>query len=199
MDDERVPGASTLSWTELAEAELISRAKQFQPEAWEAIYEAHYPKMYTFLYVHLGDRAAAEDLASQVFEEACKAIQRFRYRGVPLSAWLYRIAHNLMVDFLKRQKRLRTHSIDAQGAPQLAGPDVTETTGLRDEISRALRRLTWEQQQVLLLRHVEGHDTASISRIMGKRENAVRALEFRALRSLRRILGPDHAGSWGVT
>lgn len=196
MENKRVPGASTLSRTGLTEAELISRAKEFQPEAWDAIYNAYYPKMYTFLYVHLGDRMTAEDLASQVFEEACKAIHRFQYRGVPLSSWLYRIAHNLMVDFLKRRRRLRTHSIDADGAPQLAAADNTETMGLRDQLSRALCRLTREQQQVLLLRHLEGHDITSISRIMGKKENAVRALEFRALRSLRRILGSDRAGSW---
>lgn len=191
-----MPGASTLSGTGLTEADLISRAKEFQPEAWDMIYDAYYPKMYTFLYVHVGERMAAEDLASEVFEQACKGIHRFQYRGIPLSAWLYRIAHNLMVDFLKRRRRARTHSVDADGAPQLAAGDAAEAVGTRDELSRALQKLTREQQQVLVLRHVEGHNVASTARIMGKKDNAIRALEFRALRSLRRILDREGLGRW---
>src|SRR3990170_5239025 len=106
MEKKRhVPEASTLSRAIETEAALIGRAKQFQPEAWDAIYDTYYPKMYTFLYLHIGDRTAAEDLASQVFEEACKGIHRFQYRGVPLSSWLYRIARNIMVDFLRRRQR----------------------------------------------------------------------------------------------
>ncbi len=186
-----MPGTSTLSRTGLTEAELINRAKEFQPEAWDAIYDTYYPKMYNFLYVHLGDRMAAEDLAAEVFEQACKGIHRFQYRGVPLSSWLYRIARNVMVDHLKRRKRLPTQSIEAAGAPQLATADDTDNLGLRDQISRALVKLTREQQQVLILRQVEGHDVAATAQIMGKKNDAVRALEFRALRSLRRIIGPE--------
>lgn len=186
-----MPGASTLSQTGLTEAELIDRAKQLQPEAWDAIYEAFYPRMYTYLYAHLGDRTAAEDLAAEVFEQACQGIGRFQYRGTPLSAWLYRIAHNLMVDFLKRQRRAPSQPLDSAPDRHLASSDPSDAVSLRDQLSRALRRLTGEQQQVLILRHLEGHNVASTARIMGKAENAVRALEFRALRSLRRILSRE--------
>ncbi len=189
----RVPGVSTLAETALSEAELIARAKEFQPQAWDLIYDTYFPKMYTFLYVHIGDRAAAEDLAAEVFEQACKGIHRFQYRGAPFSAWLYRIAHNTMVDFLKRRRRV--DSLDAETAPELAAAgDLTDSLGLRDLLGRALRSLTGDQQQVLLLRHIEGHDVASTARITGKKENAVRALEFRALRSLRRVLSREEQG-----
>ncbi len=170
------------------ERELIQRAKEFQPEAWDEIYETYYPKMYTYLYMHVGNRMAAEDLASEVFEQAWKGIHRFQYRGIPLSSWLYRIAHNVMVDFLKRQRRVTSQSIESEGAPQLPGRDALETVAARDELTRAMRELTREQQQVLVLRHVEGHSVTSTAQTMGKKENAVRALEFRALASLRRII-----------
>ncbi len=182
------------------EGDLVHRAKGFEREAWDEIYETYYKKMYNFLYLHTGDRMAAEDLAAEVFEQACKGIRRFEYRGIPISSWLYRIAHNLMVDYLKRRGRYRMHSIETDGAPVLFDQDATDSVARQDEIARALCKLTDEQQRVLLLRHIEGHSVASAAEIMGKRENAIRALEFRALHSLRRIMNKDgsrKAGSRG--
>lgn len=184
-------GASTLDQTGLSEAELISRARELEPQAWDTIYDAYYPRMYSFLYAHLGDRATAEDLAAEVFAQACRGIQRFQYRGVPLSAWLYRIARNVMADFLKQRRRLPIHLFDPSRPPEPTAPDLAEQVGARDQLVRALQRLTREQQQVLILRHIEGNDVASTARIMGKKENAIRALEFRALHSLRRILSQE--------
>lgn len=173
------------------EADLIERAKEFDPEAWNTLYDAYYPKMYMFLYVRLGERSAAEDLAADVFEQACKGISRFRYRGAPISAWLYRIARNLMVDFLKRRSRAPEGRLEPAAESQMAIADASGKVALRDLLSRAFRELTEDQQQVLLLRHIEGHDVASTAAIVGKKDNAVRAQEFRALRSLRRILTRD--------
>jgi len=171
-----------------SERELIERAKQFQPEAWDHIYETYFAKMYNFVYVHVGDRTAAEDLAAEVFEQACKGIHRFQYRGVPFSSWLYRIAHNLMVDFLKRRVRAPSRSLEAGGVPPTPVRDATDAIAARDELSRAMQNLTGEQQQVIVLRHLEGHNVASAAQIMGKKEIAIRALEFRALASLRRVI-----------
>lgn len=171
-----------------SERELIEHAKQFQPEAWDQIYETYFSKMYNFVYVHVGDRTAAEDLASEVFEQACKGIHRFQYRGVPFSSWLYRIAHNLMVDFLKRRKRTPSRSLEAGGVPTTPVRDAADAISARDELVRAMQNLTGDQQQVIVLRHIEGHNVASTAQIMGKKENAIRALEFRALASLRRVM-----------
>ncbi len=188
-----MPGVLTLPDTALTEADLISRAKEFRPEAWDVIYDTYFPKMYTFLYAHVGDRSAAEDLAAEVFEQACRGIHRFQYRGVPFASWLYRIAHNIMVDFHKRRRR--TESIDAEPARDLpAAGDLTDTVALRDQLARALRHLTGEQARVLVLRHIEGLDVASTAIILGKKDNAVRALEFRALRALRRLLSREDRG-----
>src|SRR3990172_6487131 len=93
---------TALNPTIAAEADFIRRIKEFQAEAWDELYEEYYPKMYRYLHIHVGDRDAAEELAAEVFEQACKGVRRFRYRGVSLSSWLYRVAHNLMVDWQRR-------------------------------------------------------------------------------------------------
>ncbi len=71
------------------EADFVRRVKAFQEDAWIELYDAYFPKMYRYLYVHVGNRDVAEELAAQVFEQACKGIHRYHYRGAPLSSWLY--------------------------------------------------------------------------------------------------------------
>ncbi|MEX0800165.1 MAG: sigma-70 family RNA polymerase sigma factor [Dehalococcoidia bacterium] len=176
---------ATLSRTTTAgELDFVDRAKRFDADAWNELYDTYFPKMYRYIYVHTGDRDVAEELAAQVFERACEGIHRFRYRGVPLSSWLYRIAHNTMIDWRRRQGNRRVLPMTGD----FAGPDPTGRVAARDELARALGYLTREQQQVIVLRHVEGHSTASAGEIMGKKEGAIRSLEFRALAALRRTL-----------
>lgn len=166
------------------EADFVNRVKEFEEEAWEELYEVYFPKMYRYLFVHVGDRDVAEDLAAEVFERACKGIRHFRYRGAPLSSWLYSVAHHTMVDWYR--KRRRTLEVPTEAEP--AQPDLSDGVVTRDELSRAMNGLTPEQRQVLVLRHVEGHSAASAGEIMGKKENAIRALDFRALASLRQAM-----------
>lgn len=175
---------AALSATIASEEDFVRRVKEFEAEAWDTLYDTYFPKMYRYLYVHTGDRDVAEELASQVFEEACKGIRRFQYRGVPISSWLYRVAHNVMVDWRRRQKR-RT---ETRVTEDVAGPDHWERLSARDELSRLMEELTPEQRQVLMLRHIEGHSAASAAEIMQKKENAIRSLEFRALAALRRAM-----------
>lgn len=166
------------------EAEFVRRIKDFQADAWDELYDTYFPKMYRYLYVHVGDRDVAEDLAAEVFEQACRGVRRFRYRGVPFSSWLYRVAHNVMVDWRRRRRRSRELPL----VQDVIGDDPTDHVSTRDELARAMGGLTREQRHVLVLRHVEGHSAASAGEIMGRKENAIRALEFRALSSLRRAL-----------
>ncbi len=166
------------------EADFVNRVKEFEEEAWEELYEVYFPKMYRYLFVHVGDWDVAEDLAAEVFERACKGIRHFRYRGAPLSSWLYKVAHHTMVDW--HRKRRRTLEVPTEAEP--AQSDLSDGVVTRDELSRAMNGLTPEQRQVLVLRHVEGHSAASAGEIMGKKENAIRALDFRALASLRQAM-----------
>jgi RNA polymerase sigma-70 factor (ECF subfamily) len=176
-------GARTATFIDTTEAEgkFIDRLKQFEAAAWNELYDTHASKIYRYLVVRLGDQEAAEELSAQVFEEACRRIGGYRHRGPPISAWLYRVAHNRMVDWRRKHRSLPLEA-------DMAGPDQMAKVADRDELARALDTLTGDQQQVLVLRHIEGHTPTSAAAMMGKNAGAIRALEFRALNSLRKNL-----------
>ena len=175
------------------EAQLIARAQESERAAWDEIFQRHYHRVYVFVFCRVGDATAAEDLTADVFVEAWKGIDRFSYRGVPLIAWLYRIAHNLLADFLEKRKKSRTQPLE-EGPREVADPrDEAESVALWDMVSNAFKKLTREQQMVLVSRFLEGLSVAETAALLGKNENAVKALEFRALKSVRKILGREFA------
>jgi len=168
---------------------LIQRAQMSDRAAWDEIFQQNYHRVYAFVFTRIGDRESAEDIAADVFVEAWKSIRRFTYRGVPLISWLFQIAHNLMSDFLRKRGKQRTETLLDNGA-NIADPrDEAQSVAEWQSVSAAFKKLTSEQQQVLFSRFVEGLSLAETATAMGKRENAVKALEFRALKSVRRILG----------
>jgi RNA polymerase sigma-70 factor (ECF subfamily) len=167
----------------VGERDFIERLKEFDESAWNQLYDEYFSRLYRYLYLRVGSQGDAEDLAAQVFEEACKRIRSYHYRGSSISSWLYRIAHNRAVDWTRRRRPMPMTT-------EISQPDQAERVAARDELARALNGLSPEQQQVLMLRHVEGHSAASAGQIMGKKAGAVRSLEFRALAALRRTLRP---------
>jgi RNA polymerase sigma-70 factor (ECF subfamily) len=177
------------------EAELVARAQQSDRDAWDEIFQRHYQRVYVFVFMRVGDAMAAEDVTADVFVEAWKGIRRYSYRGVPLLSWLYRIAHNLVADFLRRSKRAKTQRLNDDHSNVPHSADQSENVALWESVSAAFRRLTIEQQQVLVSRFIEGLTLAETAAAMGKNENAIKALEFRALKSVRRILGADWAAN----
>jgi RNA polymerase sigma-70 factor (ECF subfamily) len=108
---------------------------------------------------------------------------------VPLVAWLYRIAHHLTVDFLKKRNRVQTQTLEDGWSGIPHNEDEAEQVAAWQAVNAAFRRLTEEQQAVLVCRFFEGLTLAETAVVLGKKENAVKALEFRALRSVRKILG----------
>lgn len=176
-----------LTTTGAGHADFVDRLKQFEATAWSELYDAYAAKLHRYLFVRLGDGAIAEELTAQVFEEACRRIGGYRFQGPPISAWLYKVAYNRMVDWNRKKKALPL-TVD------VTAPDRIAEVADRDELTRAMDALTEDQQQVLVLRHIEGHSSASAGEIMGKNAGAVRALEFRALSSLRRHLSRAEGG-----
>ncbi len=185
------PNALGLAGAHDEEALLISRAKQSDRAAWDDIFQRHYQRVYIFVFCRIGDAAAAEDVTADVFVEAWKGIRRFSYRGVPLISWLYRIAHNLLADFLRKRERSKTQPFKDDGAHVVDPTDEAENVAVWQSVAAAFKQLTLEQQQVLITRFIEGFSLAETAAAMGKNENAIKALEFRALKSVRRILGPE--------
>jgi RNA polymerase sigma-70 factor (ECF subfamily) len=173
---------------------LASRASQGDREAYGALYDRYLDKIYRYIYFKVGHRAEAEDLTSQTFLKAWDAIGDYEWRNHPFGAWLFRIAHNLVVDF----HRSRKPSVELDNAtPQLeweaSRDDIRPERVLAemlttDRVRHAIGRLTEEQQQVLVLRFFEGLSTGEVAEIMGKRRGAIRGLQFRALSALREML-----------
>jgi len=187
--------ALAISGEQDEEAQLVARAQESERAAWDEIFQRHYQRVYVFVFCRIGDAMAAEDVTADVFVEAWKGIRRYSYRGVPLISWLYRIAHNLIADFLRRRNRAKTQRLEDDGARVPHTGDEAERVALWQSVSAAFRRLTLEQQQVLVSRFIEGLTLAETAALMGKRENAIKALEFRALKAVRRIMGAD----WAMT
>lgn len=172
-----------------AGARLIEAARSGSPTAWQELYYRYFPKMYTYAYRRIGDSASAEDIAAQVFLEAYIHLESFQYRGIPISAWLYRIAHNLSTDHLRRRNRIRFQPLgDEEPCDQLNAEDHEDAITIRDEVTAALRRLTPEQRQVVVMRFMEGMSRADVASATGKSLEAVKALQHRALTSLRHRL-----------
>ncbi len=181
------------------ESMLIEKAKNFDSDAWAQIYQLYHPKIYAYLYHRLEDTYAAEDIAADVFLRACEKIRSYRYRGTPLLAWLYRIARNKMVDHLRYQAKMNKHPLIEEAlAHSSTKQEAAEGTLAQDELKRVLRNLTEDQRQVILLKYFSDLSNAEVAGIIGKSEGAVKALQHRALASLKRILGMEDRRGEGI-
>ncbi|MFQ5996769.1 MAG: RNA polymerase sigma factor [Dehalococcoidales bacterium] len=177
------------------EAILIQKAKDFDREAWTQLYRQHYPRIYAYLCHKLGDIDLAEDIAAKVFLYAVEGIGSFTYRGFSLSSWLFRIAHNQAVDHFRRKAKVKTEPLTEELlAKSGVAQEAMEEVLVREDLNTALKNITEEQRQVVLLKFFSGLSNAEVAQIMGKPEGAVKALQHRALASLRRILEEEKNG-----
>ena len=174
------------------EEELIRRAQEFDQEALGWLYELFYPKVYNYAYLQLGDVQQAEDLASEVLLRVLESLKGYRFRGVPLTAWVFRIARNYLIDLhRRRQRRPQVGLYEGIPSAEDSPHAVAERTVAQDERRLALTGLTEEQRQVIILKFVEDMDNASVARVMGRSQGAVKSLQHRALASLRKILSSE--------
>jgi len=158
--------------------------------AFGELYDRYVERVYRYLYFRSGSHPEAEDLAEQVFLKAWEAIGRYRWQGRPFLAWLYRLAHNTHIDHVRSQKPTTSLNNDdrpVELASVAAQVELARTLDA-DLLARAMGQLTPEQQQVIVMKFIEGMDNEQIAASMDKREGAIRALQMRALMSLRRVL-----------
>ncbi len=175
------------------ERTLLERAKQYDEAALGEIYDQYAPRVYAYIYRRVGDACLAENLTGDVFVRVIQAIQAERFWHTSFRAWLYRIAHNLVVDHYRRQPATVELELDEQ---MMASDDNTAsivTERLSNQILRvAINRLTPGQQQVLALRFGEGLTARETAKIMNKSIGAIEALQHRALAALRRVLAKEY-------
>jgi RNA polymerase sigma-70 factor (ECF subfamily) len=160
------------------------------PNAFGELYDRFVERVYRYLYFRTGSQHEAEDLTEQVFLKAWEAIGRYRWQGRPFLAWLYRLAHNAHIDHVRTRKPTTSLNNDERPLELASSAAAVELARALDAevLARALAQLTAEQQQVIAMKFLDGVDNEQIAQSMGKREGAIRALQMRALMSLRRAL-----------
>lgn len=173
---------------ENSEQQLIARASSGDAQAFGKLYEKYLEAIYNYVYYRTSNQKEAEDLTSRVFLRALKHIHRYEDRGYPFSAWLYRIAHNLVVNWYRDRDRKEEVPLGAQYPPP-AVEDQTEKQlakeDRRESLLEVVRELPDDRQQLLILKHVEGLTNREIGEIMGRTEGAIKALYHRTLVALR--------------
>jgi len=177
---------------EYNEAEVLARASEGDREAFGELYARYIDRIFNYVYYRTGNTHDAEDLTARVFQRAMKHIHNYTDRGVPFSAWLYRIAHNLVANW--HRDRSRKQEIPITDIPVLpAKGDHPETNLVRteeqDALLKLIRRLPPERQQLLILKFVENLSNADIGQIMGRSEGAIKSLYHRTLLALRDQVG----------
>jgi RNA polymerase sigma-70 factor (ECF subfamily) len=169
---------------------LVEKAAGGDFEAFGELYNIYLDRIYRYVFYQVKDKMTAEDLLEEIFVKAWKAIGSYRGKGQAFSAWLYRIAHNYLVDYFRKSQKRRSLEIE-RVAIVASDEGEFEKRATRQELLEALSCLRDNQRQVIILKFIEGLDNREISQIMGKSQGAIRILQMRALAILQKILGSE--------
>jgi len=173
------------------EQNLVRRAQEQDQEAFAELYEAYFDKIYRYIVLKIGDRTEAEDMTQQVFLKVLKSLPSYKWKDVPFSAWLYRIAHNQVVDYFRKTSRQQSIELTEAITPDDPDENPEHQTELKADINhlvKATRQLSKAQQEVIALRFSSDLPVAEVARLMGKSEGAVKALQHSAVVALRKIM-----------
>ena len=186
-EPELPPEDTTGSWA------LVQRAQAGDSDAFGELYDRYSDLVYRYVYYRVSSQALAEDLTSETFLRALRRISSFTWQGRDFGAWLVTIARNLIADHYKSGRyRLEVTTDDLLGidaTPAEAGPETEVISAMTNAaVMDALRQLNPEQQECLMLRFVQGLSVAETAQAMGKNDGAIKALQYRAVRSLGRLL-----------
>ncbi len=171
------------------EQSLVRRAQQRDQVALTQLYEENFDRIYRYIVLKIGDRTEAEDMTQQVFLNALKSISSYRWKGMPFSAWLFRIAHNQVIDYFRKKSRRPTVPLDESMAMVGIGPQkVAERKVEIEQMAQATQKLTKAQQEVISLRFAGDLSIAEVAKVMGKSEGAIKALQHSAIVALRKVM-----------
>lgn len=154
-----------------------------------SLYDEYYDKIARYVFVRIGDRTEAEDIAGEVFLKALESLDSYKERGAPMQAWLFKIAHNLVVDHFRKMERRKAVPIDTVQIPDTTKPeDIVETRWQIEKLSEALKQLTAAQREVISLRFLGGLTSVEVGEILGKSSGAVREMQSAAIKLLRKLV-----------
>ena len=171
------------------ERKLLQRARALDESALGTIFDTYYDPLYRYIYHHTGHQRTAEDLTADVFSRFVEQLGEGKGPKEYLKAWLYRVAHNLVVDYHRRQTHRDHEQLDYHmQANEQAVVSQAHESFLIDHAREALQHLTDKQRMVVTLKYLEGLETGEIARILNTTDGAIRALQHRGLKALRRYL-----------
>ena len=182
--------------------ELVRKAQEGDASSFAALYECFYDRVFRYVSFKTGDTIESEDITEDVFLRMLESISSFKWRGYPFSSWLFRIAHNLVVDHFRKKARRKASPLDHATGISAAAHDVDSYLDVKQsvrEVYQAMGGLTKLQREAVSLRFAAGLSVGETARAMGKKENAVKALQHAAIKKLRALLGErcdasqDHA------
>ena len=183
-------GETFTATTEVEITGLVKQSMDGDVEAYGKVYSFYLDRIYRYVYYQVRDEMKAQDITQEVFIKAWKAIKSCGGKETTFKAWLYRIAHNHIVDTLRK-----THpDVPLEVTEIDDGNDVERNAELnfdRQLILNVVADLPEQQRQIIILKFIEGYDNVEIEHITGKRQGAIRAIQLRALNSLRQRLGVE--------
>jgi RNA polymerase sigma-70 factor (ECF subfamily) len=191
-DHDRVEHAAPEGETAVALG-LVHRAQAGDAEAFGLLYDRYVDQVYRYIAYRVASAAVAEDLTSETFLRALRRIGTFTWQGRDVGAWFTTIARNLVADHYKSGRyrlELTTDDVtDSGSAPVIEGPERAVLEGMTNKVLlQAIKQLNAEQQECIVLRFLQGMSVAETAQIMGKNDGAIKALQYRAIRTLGRIL-----------
>jgi RNA polymerase sigma-70 factor (ECF subfamily) len=183
-----------LTCVSLEDEILIDRATAGDREAFGELYERYISRVYRHVFYMVNDVDVAQDLTEQTFLRALEAIHRYENRGIPLLAWLLRIARNLYLNDQRVQRNNSSIRKNSEDAVAASSESCCEAKLNGEEVRQAVGALEGDQRQVIVLRFMDGLSYADVARVLGKSVGAVRVAQYRALRALRRRLEDGNLG-----
>ncbi len=180
------------------EESWVRRAQAGDASALAYLFETHFERVYRYAYARLRDRAEAEDLTQQVFERMLRSIGSYQPRGAPFASWLFRIAHNMLVDRVRRAKAEERSLVTVLNHTVGADPEERAMSDLEaGDVAELMDRLSDAQRQVLHLRFAAELNVAETATVMQRSVDAVKSLQYSALKALRALMAEREASAAG--
>ena len=180
---------TTMAPADQSDSPLIQRAQQRDPDAITEIYQRYSGQIYRFCLFRVTDEATAQDLTADVFLNMVESLPRYKDRGAPFVAWLFRLAHDRVVDYYRRQGRRPTDELTESLPDSAPGPEALAAQHLQSQhLRQAMARLSEGHRIVLQLRFVEGYDVAQTAQTIRKSVGATKVIQHRALRELAKLM-----------
>lgn len=174
------------------ERSWVEQAKAGDPEAFGLLYEKYFDRIYKYVYLKIGDATEAEDLTEQVFLKMIEAIHSFQWQGTTFAAWLYRIAHNQVVDTIRQHSRRPQTSlepvVDVMPSEKDDPYQQAELSNSVAHLKEAIANLTDLQAQVISMKFGMGLTNAEVAGLLDRTEGAVKALQYSALQNLSKAM-----------